>query len=128
MFKKILFLFIAIYTSVISFSVFAKQWTSHESIMLPWNGDWVTGTLLTGTKSWEEQVDEVSSWIISSLETLLPITAVGVFLFVGIKLAMARWNPEEFKKAWMQFMYAIIGIFIMSFAWVTVKIVLGISF
>jgi hypothetical protein len=127
MFKKILFLFIAIYSSVISFSVFAKQWTSHESIMLPWSGGWVTDTLLI-SKKWEEQIDEVSSWVISSLETLLPITAVGVFLFVGIKLGMARWNPEEFKKALMQFMYAIIGIFIMSFAWVTVKIVLGLSF
>ena len=127
MFKKILFLFIAIYSSVISFSVFAKQWTSHESIMLPWSWGWVTDTLLI-SKKWEEQIDEVSSWVISSLETLLPITAVGVFLFVGIKLGMARWNPEEFKKALMQFMYAIIGIFIMSFAWVTVKIVLGLSF
>jgi hypothetical protein len=127
MLKKILFLFIAISSSIISFDVFAKQWTSHESVMLPWNKDWVTDTLLTSDK-WEDQVDEVSSWIIDSLETLLPITAVWVFLFVGIKLAMARWNPEEFKKAWMQFMYAVIGIFIMSFAWVTVKIVLGLSF
>jgi hypothetical protein len=124
MLNKILFSFIWFSSLLITHWVSA----SYVEDMLPWNKEGVTNSLLKDAPKWETQVDEVSSWVISSLETLLPITAVGVFLFVGIKLAMARWNPEEFKKAWMQFMYAIIGIFIMSFAWVTVKIVLGLSF
>jgi hypothetical protein len=90
------------------------------------DGQWVTQNLLDDA-DWEKQVDSLSSWVVESIEWLLPLVAVGVFLFVGIKLAIARWNPEEFKKAWMQFLYAVIGIFAVSFAWITVKLVSGLS-
>lgn len=81
-------------------------------------------------KDWvgaEDQIDDMIKWLMGSIDTLLPITAIGVFLFVGIRLWVARWNPEEFKKAWMQFIYAVVGIFVVSFAWASVKLVQGIN-
>lgn len=51
------------------------------------------------------------------------VLAIWVFIFIGIRFASARWNPEEFKKAWMQLVYAILWIFFIFMAWWLVKIV-----
>jgi len=40
---------------------------------------------------------------------------------------MARGNPEEFKKALMSFMYAVIGIFIVAFSWAAVRLIAGLN-
>lgn len=128
MFKKILFTFFSLHSIffLLNSKVFASE---YKDSMLPTSETpkWVTTNLLSG-ENWDKQVDNLSSWVVESIEWLLPLVAIGVFLFVGIKLAIAKWNPEEFKKAWMQFVYAIIGIFAVSFAWVTVKLVSGLSF
>jgi hypothetical protein len=36
---------------------------------------------------------------------------------------VARGNPEEFKKALIHFVYAVVWIFIVSVAWAVVKLV-----
>jgi uncharacterized membrane protein YczE len=72
-------------------------------------------------------LDAVFKFAKDSISGLLMLIAIGVFLYIGIKLATARGNPEEFKKAWMQFIYAVIGIFIVSAAWAIVKLVAGIN-
>jgi hypothetical protein len=41
---------------------------------------------------------------------------------------MARWNPEEFKKALMSFVYAVIGIFIVAVSRAVVKLVSSLNF
>lgn len=124
MLKKILFSVVFL-QALVSTNVFADK---YKNDMLPVSDDdkWVTKNLLDWA-DWQTQADNLSSWIVESIEWLLPLVAIWVFLFVGIKLAIARWNPEEFKKAWMQFVYAVIGIFAVSFAWVTVKLVSGLS-
>jgi hypothetical protein len=127
MLNKILYNTTAFISLLFTVTTNAKQWASHQSGMLPVWSEGVTTDLLAW-QEWEDQVDKVSGWLVESIEWLLPLVAIWVFLFVGIKLAIAKWNPEEFKKAWMQFVYAIIGIFAVSFAWVTVKLVAGLSF
>jgi NADH:ubiquinone oxidoreductase subunit 6 (subunit J) len=61
------------------------------------------------------------------LVTLVGIFAVWVFIFIGFKIVMARWNPEEFKKAWVHFIYAIIWIFFIFAAWWLVKLISSLS-
>lgn len=116
--KKILFFFLW-YISLIT-TVFAD----YKNDMLPWNNGWAVSVLVEWNDG-EKQVDNILAWFRDSIDTLLPIAAIGVFLFVGIRLWIARWNPDEFKKSWMQFIYAVIGIFVVSFAWAAVKIVSG---
>jgi len=36
----------------------------------------------------------------------MALLAIGMFLFIGGRLVVARWNPEEFKKALQSFIYA----------------------
>lgn len=129
MFKKYIYLFLWLYTSCITTWVF---WAGVQDQMLPqseWDNGVVTSKIWNGTwnNSWEDQIDLILVWVRDSIDTLLPIIAVGVFLFTWIRIAMARWNAEEFKKAFMQMVYAVIGIFIVWFAWAAVKLIAGLN-
>ncbi len=62
-------------------------------------------------------------WAKDSLTWLLILISIWVFLFVWVRLAFAKWNPEEFKKAMLQLVYAVIWIFVVSAAWAAVKLV-----
>ena len=59
--------------------------------------------------------------------TILIIIAVGMFLYIGGRLIVARWNPEEFSKALKSFVYAAIWIFVVIFAWAAVRLVSWLS-
>lgn len=63
------------------------------------------------------------AWAKTEIFSLVMVLAIWVFIFIGIKFASARWNPEEFKKAWLHLVYAIVGIFFIFMAWWLVKIV-----
>ncbi|NVP17771.1 hypothetical protein HUU51_03570 [Candidatus Gracilibacteria bacterium] len=80
------------------------------------NGD-TTGDILS----------PIFSWFKTEIFSLIMVVAIAVFIFIGIRFASARGNPEEFKKAWMQLIYAIIGIFFIFMAWGLVKIVSSLS-
>lgn len=73
-------------------------------------------------------IQSIFRWIKDTLTWLLLFIAIGVFLFIWIRLGLARWNPEEFKKAMTQFVYAVIWIFIVSVAWAAVVLVAWINF
>ena len=131
MFKKYIHLFIWFVASIYSFTTYAAETQKgHQNAMLPttwdWAEDWVIDNKLSWT-NWEDQLFSIFVWIRNSMEILLPIVAVGVFLLVGIRIAIAKWNPEEFKKAWMQMIYAVVGIFVVWFAWAAVKLVAGLN-
>ena len=74
-------------------------------------------------ENWLNVLQSIVIWVKDSLSGLLVLIAVGVFLFIWIRLGVARWNPEEFKKWIMQLVYAIVWIFIVSIAWAAVTLV-----
>ena len=76
---------------------------------------------------WLGFLDYVLSFLRDSAFALMALIAIGMFLFIGGKLLMARGNPEEFKKAMMGFVYAAVGIFVVAAAWAIVKLVAGID-
>jgi hypothetical protein len=47
----------------------------------------------------------------------MAMIAIAVFLYLWYKLIVARWNEEDFKKALLSFVYAVIGIVIVSLSW-----------
>ena len=73
-------------------------------------------------------LDNILLWIKDSVFALMALIAIAVFLRIGGRLIVARGNPEEFKKALMQFLYAVIGIFIVAFAWAAVRLIAGLTF
>lgn len=128
MFKKYIYLFI--WFTSLHLTTLTYWAASHQSNMLPWDNNGVITTKIAAwewVEAWELQLDGIFTWISNSIESLLPIIAVGVFLFVGIRIALAKWNAEEFKKAWTQLAYAVIGIFVVWVAWAAVKLVAGLN-
>lgn len=91
------------------------MWISQNEILPSWD-DWL----------WVLQ--SIFIWIKTSLTGLLLIIAVWVFLFIWVRLGLARWNPEEFKKGIMQLVYAIVWIFIVAFAWAAVTLIAWLKF
>mgnify|MGYP005997099457 CR=1 FL=1 len=81
MFKKITYLIITLFSFLNISSLYA---TSIQDSMKPWNDNNVTTNLLEGTDK-DQWIDSISKWIVDSIDFLLPITAVGVFLLIGLK-------------------------------------------
>ncbi len=128
MIKKIL-LFVLLF--VFSFSF---VWLSYSATRDVWSED-IKKVLLdissdnvvkTGNNDWFETTASILIWAKDSLTSVIVLIAVWAFLFIWIKLAFARGNPEEFKKAMMQLVYAIVWVFVVSIAWAVVRLVAGI--
>jgi len=97
--------------------------------------DWLMGTQenpvinnVNEVWNWNlDIVDEIFNYFQDSISWLIFIISLWVFVYIWINLVMARWNPEEFKKHMLQFVYAIIWIFFVSASWAIVKIVAWIN-
>ncbi len=63
------------------------------------------------------------AWLKTELMAIVSVVAIAIFIYIGIKMATARWNPEEFKKAWLHFVYAIIWIFVVFMAYWAVTLI-----
>lgn len=83
--------------------------------------------VLTSSETGEWLIDVLLNFIRDGIFALMAVLAIGMFLFIGAKLIMARGNPEEFKKALMSFVYAAIWIFVVTAAWAIVRLIAGIN-
>jgi len=72
-------------------------------------------------------VDWLFTFAKDSIFALLWLVVVAVFIFIWARLVVARWNPEEFKKALLQFVYAVVWLFIVSIAYLAVQLVSSLS-
>jgi predicted tellurium resistance membrane protein TerC len=66
-------------------------------------------------------------WFKEELLSVVEVVVIWVLIWLGFKMIMARWNPEEFKKAWLWFVYVILWIFFIFAAWWLVKLVSSLS-
>lgn len=62
-------------------------------------------------------------WLKTEVMMIVTILVIAAFIYIGIKMSTARWNPEEFKKAWLHLVYIIIWVFVIFMAWWAVKLV-----
>lgn len=103
---------------------FARQVTDLEKAIIPTSS---TDSVLGGNTWADDILDNVLAYVRDSIFGLLALIAIGVFLYIGFKLITARWNPEEFKKALNTLIYAVIGLFVVSFAFAAVRLVAGLN-
>lgn len=95
----------------------------------------------------EVNATDIKSWIINSIDDNLPtgkdvtnlpsffkflkniiyslvwIIAIFMIVWIWVRISTARWNPDEFKKAWMHLLYLILWIFLVFSAVWLVEIV-----
>lgn len=103
----------------LSFSFIHSTYASLKDDIVP---GWVSIT------SQDASLTSIFTYVRDSIFSLLALVAIWVFLFIGAKLVVARWNPEEFKKALKMFIYAIVGLFVITVAYAAVRMVAWLNF
>jgi len=116
MIKKSLFLLLVFFTKI---QVFAVALFNKNDI-LP-NSDI---TIITTDK---QNIGWILSFTKDTIFWILGVLVVGVFIFIWTRLVIARWNPEEFKKALLQLVYAVVWLFVVSIAYLAVTLVSWLS-
>ncbi len=61
------------------------------------------------------------------LKAVLPITVVGVALYVGYHLVTAEWDEEKMKKAFKSLTYSSIGLISVACAYAFVRVIASLS-
>ncbi len=120
--KKYVFILIALISNILTYNIFAADPLTSEQLqqqMSPTN----TEQVIRATQWDEEAVDGALGFVRDTIFDLLLLIALGVFLFVWGRLLIARWNPEEFKKAMISLVHAGIGLFVVSAAYAIVTFI-----
>jgi len=117
--KKIKYIFLFFFFSI------SHLFAGIEDDMIPDDPDTI---IINYDKEWEPLLVSIFEYIKESLFWILSLIAIWAFIYVWIKLIMAKWSPEEFKKALMHFIYIVIGLAIIAISWVVVRLVSGLNF
>ncbi len=121
--KKIYYTLIFIFLSLIN-----KAYSSNvKEGLLDGSSSNISNNADIADWDWITALQAIFSWLKTELMAVVSVVAIAVFIFIGIKIATAKWNPEEFKKAWLHFVYAIIGIFIVFVAYWAVVLISSLS-
>ena len=103
-----------------------------STTILDWinNAVWANVTVISDLSETNgfNLLSSLFKWFKWELFSVVMVLSVWVFIFIGIKLATSKWNPEEFKKAMTHFVYSIVWIFFIFMAWWIVKLVSSLSF
>lgn len=78
--------------------------------------------------TWTDTLLQVLTYGKDVIFYLLWIIAIGVFLYFWFRLITSRGNEEDFKKALMWFVYAVIWLSIIPLAWWAVKLIATLKF
>ncbi len=98
---------------------------SIEDSIIPTNN---TNTVINQEQTGKDLLFSIFEYIRESIFWLLALISITVFIFIWARLVMAKWNPEDFKKALMQFIYAIVWIAVIALSWAAVKLVSSLNF
>lgn len=116
------YFYIIIWFLFLKINVFASDLNSKMiSVLSKNNKIWISGDNTQG-------LDQVFIYVKDFIFNILWIIWVWVFLYFWFKIISARWNPEEFKKTLMWFVYAIVWLAIIPFAYGLVKLVSSLNF
>lgn len=130
--KKILRYLVTLLTLIFT----SSAWFANTEESTLWNEDIKNWMLWTDASLSIIQIDDTTwTWSISGvflyaidfIFQLLIILLTWIFILIWWKLAISRWNPEEFKKAMLWFIYAIIWAALIPASYAVIQIISWIS-
>ena len=68
-------------------------------------------------------LDGLAEYIKETIFWILVVIVIGMFIYIGAKLIIARWQPEVFSEAVKSLVYVIVGLFVVSIAWLAVRLI-----
>lgn len=121
MIKKILFIIIWIFLSVSS--SFAVSNVIKDGLInwVQWNNTVISNV------DWKKWVENIFDYIKNTIFELLALIVIGTFLYIWYKIIVSRGNPEEFKKAWLMLIYAVLWMLFIALSWVIVVFISGLN-
>lgn len=121
---KNIFLFLVAYTALLQVA-FADP-TRNTAAALK---DGITEGLSTnsGSSASGWSLNQFFGWLKEELYTITFVIAIAAIVYVGIRMVFSMGKPEDFKKAWMHFVYIIIGLFLVYAAIGLVTVISNIS-
>lgn len=109
----------------IEIRIWAWEWWSGwriQSGILNWISDDVPDSI-----KWQTSLWKFFALVKKHILNFVFIIAIIMIVWIGMRMAAARWNPDEFKKAWLHFVYLIVWLFLVFTAWWIVKLVTSIN-
>ncbi len=77
--------------------------------------------------SGKEGLTNLFIYVKDTIFGLLALIVIATFLYIGYKIIISKGNPEEFKKAFMMLIYAVMWLLVVSLAWVIVMFISGLN-
>lgn len=122
MIKKIFFIFVWVFSSISS--SFAASDIIENWIINGINGNSET---VIDNVDWKAWVENLFDYVKTTIFDLLALIVIWTFLYIWYKIIISRGNPEEFKKAWMMLIYAVLWLLFVALSWVIVVFVSGLK-
>ena len=110
--------------------VFASNsaFSTKDQTIVGWILEWIRPADAAITSDiWKKWISEIFVYTKSTIFDILALIVIWTFLFIGYKIVMARWKPEEFKKAFLMLIYAVLGLLFVSLSWVIVVFISGLK-
>lgn len=103
-----------------------SNWRSHSNQELK--------NKMTDSITWDNEkiVSDTNIWWVfktfkENILSLVYIIVIWAIIWIWIRMASARWNPDEFKKAWIHFVYLLVWIFFIFAAVWIVKLIYSLN-
>ena len=109
------------------FCTYVFAWNAGSDKIENWILDWVWRDTVVSNTTWKEWIVKLFAYTKTTIFDILALLVIGTFLFIGYKILMARGKPEEFKKAFLMLVYAILGLLFISLSWVIVVFISGLK-
>jgi len=93
-----------------------------------WIIDWVQGTnTVINNVDWKNWIEELFKYTKNTIFEVLALIVIWVFLYIWYKIVISRWNPEEFKKAFMMLIYTVLWMLFIALSWVIIIFISGLK-
>lgn len=132
--KTILFIFLVTF----SFANISNTASAALEVDFNYSVNWKSNSDSSAIKNWMinaiddkiilEKKSDTEIWsffkfVKNQVYSIVWIIAIAMIIWIWVRMATARWNPDEFKKAWMHLVYLIVGLFLVFAAWWIVNLV-----
>lgn len=85
--------------------------------------NWIISSVSDLNVTNKTEVWDAFSFVKNQIYMVVWIIAVIMVVWIGVRMATSRGNPDEFKKSWLHLVYLILWLFLVFAAWWIVNIV-----
>jgi hypothetical protein len=110
------------------FFLFITNSFAVSNVIKDWILKWIKAdNTVIDNVEWKEWIESIFNYTKNTIFDLLALIVIWVFLYIWYKIIISKGNPEEFKKAFMMLIYAVLWMLFVALAWVIVVFISGLK-